>query len=169
MARRAPTARGSVLRAAGARHDAECHLGQREARVFGGVDEVAAQRDLHAAGIGGAVHRGDDRHRAGDDGANGALEDQVLVLPLLIRHAVALFQVAAGAERARAGAGEHDAALLVGRAADGVEQVEQIEAHLRVHRIGDLGTVQRDQQRVRLWASCLQRLVGCGHGVRPGR
>ena len=86
-----------------------------------------------------------------DDGADGALEDQVLVLPLLIGHAVALFQVAAGAERARTGAGEHDAALLVRRAVDRVEQVEQVEAHLRVHRIGDLGPVQRDQQRVRLW------------------
>ena len=71
----------------------------------------AAQRDLQPAGERGPVHRGDDRHRALDDGADRALEDQVLVLPLLIGHAVALFQVAPGAERARPRTGEHDAAL----------------------------------------------------------
>ena len=51
--------------------------------------------------IRGAVHRGDDRHRAVDHGADRALEDQVLILPLLVGHAVALFQIAAGAERLR--------------------------------------------------------------------
>jgi phospholipase/carboxylesterase len=57
-----------------------------------------------------------------------------------------------------------------------MEQVEQIEAHLRVHRVGDLGTVQRDLQDVRLWLRPLQRLVGLGHdelwdrtGIEPSR
>jgi hypothetical protein len=41
------------------------------------------------------------------------------------------------AQNARTGAGEHNAALLVGRAADGWNRSKAIEAHLRVHRIGD--------------------------------
>ena len=136
--------------------------------MFRGVDEVGAQRDLHTAGVGGAVHRGDDRHGAVDDGADGALEDEVLVLPLLIRHAVALLQVATGAECARTCAGEHDAALPAGGGVDGVEHGEQVDAHLRVHRIGGLGAVQRHQQRMRLGFRCLERVIGPRHGGSSG-
>ena len=85
LARRAPTARGRfcVPPAPGMMPSVTSVRAKRA--CLGGVDEVGAQRDLHAAGVGGAVHRGDDRHRAVDDGADGALEDQVLVLPLLHR------------------------------------------------------------------------------------
>ena len=66
--------------------------------MLGGVNEIGAERDFHPARIGCAVHRGDHRYGAVDDGADRTLEDQVLVLPLLIGHAVTLFQVSAGAE-----------------------------------------------------------------------
>ena len=129
-----------------------------------GVDEVGAQCDLHAAGIGGAIHRGNDGHGTLDDRADGALENQVLVLPLLIGHAEAFLQVAAGAEGARAGTGEHNATLLVGRGVDRVEQRKQVDAHLRVHRVGDFGAVQGDLQRMRLRFRGLQRVVRHRHG-----
>src|SRR3984893_14250283 len=78
-----------VLRPSGARHDAECHLGQREAGGLGGVDEIAAQRPFAAAGIGGAVDRADDWDRATDKSADHPLKEQVLVLPGLVGHPVA--------------------------------------------------------------------------------
>src|SRR6185312_11615857 len=88
-----------VLRAAGPRHDAQGYLGQRKARRLGGVEKIAAQRQFAAAGIGGAVDRADDRHRAADKGTDGALEQQMLRLPGLVGHAEALLEVATGAER----------------------------------------------------------------------
>jgi hypothetical protein len=87
-----------VLRARRARHDAERHLGQREARRRHRVDEVAGQRDLHAAGVGGTVDRGDDRNRTIHDGPDHLLDDGVLAAPDGIAHALALLEVGAGAK-----------------------------------------------------------------------
>lgn len=143
-----PHRSGQVLRAARAGHDAERDLGQGEAGVVGGVDEVAAERDLHPPGIGRAVDRGDDRHRTGQDRAHHPLEDQMLVLPFPVGHAVALLQVPARAERPRPRTGHDDAALRVRGGAEPVERVEQVEAHLGVHRVRDLRPVQRDQHDV---------------------
>ena len=50
-----------TLRAAGARQQAELHLGQAEPCVFGRDAEMAGQRDLETAAERGAVDRGDDR------------------------------------------------------------------------------------------------------------
>ena len=101
---------GQGLRAAAARHDAERHLGQRKARALGGVEEIAAARDLAAAAIGRAVDGADDRDRAVDQRPHHPLEDDVLARPRLVGHAAAFLQVAAGAERLVAGAGQDDAA-----------------------------------------------------------
>jgi hypothetical protein len=46
-----------------------------------------------------------------------------------------------------------------------MEEIEQVESHLRVHRIGDFGTAQRHQQRVWLRLGELQRLINLRHGA----
>ena len=73
----------------------------------------------------------------------------MLVLPVLLRHALALLQVGAGAEDAIAGAGQHDAAHLAGIIDQPRPQIEQIEPHPRVLRIADFRAVQRHLQQVR--------------------
>ncbi len=50
-----------ALHAAGQRRQADARLGQAEARVLGGDDDVARQRDLEAAAEREAVDRGDHR------------------------------------------------------------------------------------------------------------
>ena len=50
-----------ALRAAGARQEAELHLGQRDLRARRGDAVVAAERELEAAAHADAVDRGDDR------------------------------------------------------------------------------------------------------------
>src|SRR6185436_19608293 len=78
----------------------------------------------------------------------GALEYLVLRLPLRLRHAVALFQVAAGAERALAGTGQHHAAQLARLGAQPCPQVELVAAHLRIERIEHLRTVEAHDEDV---------------------
>lgn len=141
---------GEELGAAGTGHDAEGDFGEGEAGGGGGVDEVAGERDLAAAAIGGAVDGGDDRDRAGDQGGGHALEDVVLGLPLGVGHSAALLEVAAGAEGAVAGAGEDDGAAGVGVGGEGAEDVEQVEAHLGVEGVHGGGAVEGDLEEVRL-------------------
>ena len=131
-----------VLRSAGAGHDAERDLGQREAGILGGVNKVAAQRQFATAGISGAVDRADDRDGAADKRPDHALEQQMLVLPGLVGHAVALLEVAAGAKRPLPRAGQDDTTLICGRCVDRVEKRQEIAAHLRVHRVGHLRAIE---------------------------
>ncbi|MGX1414304.1 hypothetical protein AB7M43_004396 [Bradyrhizobium elkanii] len=137
-----------ILRAAATWHDAERHFGQREACIGRGVDKVERRRDLAAAAIGRTIDRADHGNRTAQQSAQHALEDQMLCLPGLVRHAVALLQIAPGAERLVAVSGQDHRAqpLDVGREA--LEQFHQIEAHLGVHRIGRFRPVQRHQQDI---------------------
>ena len=66
----APQARTRVRVDAGVRHQADPSEGQDEARVLGGVDEVAGQRQRHARAGGHAVDRGDHRLRQLADGGH---------------------------------------------------------------------------------------------------
>ncbi len=113
--------------------------------ALGGVDEVAAERQFAPPRIGRPVDRADHRHRAGEKGADHALEQQMLVLPRFVGHAVALFQVAAGAKGALAGTRQHDAPVLRGGGVDRVEKREQITPHPGVERIRRLRPVERQQ------------------------
>ena len=72
----------------------------------------------------------------------------MLVLPLFVRHAVTLLQIATGTKRLRAGTRENDTTLFVRRGAKPVERRQQVETHLGVHRVRHLGPVQRDQNDV---------------------
>ena len=100
---------------------------------------------MPGAGIGGTVDCTDDRHRAADKGADHPLEQQMLILPGRVGHAVALFEITPGAKRAFPGTGQHDAPVLRRRGVDLVEEGEQIAPHLGIHRIGDVGPVEGQQ------------------------
>ena len=119
-------------------------IGERETRAVRGVGEVALQHDLQAARVGRAVHRRDHRHRAIEDGLEGALEDLVLQHPLVVGEGVALLQVGAGAKRLVARAGQHHAAILARLFHQSTETVLQVVPGLGVEGIGDLGAVHGD-------------------------
>ncbi len=71
----------------------------------------------------------------------------MLVLPGLVGHAVAFLEVAAGTERPLPRARHDDAAVICGHRVDRVEKGEKIAPHLRVQRIGHLGTIEGQQQQ----------------------
>ena len=76
----------------------------------------------------------------------------MLRLPLRIRHAAPLLEVATGAKGAITGSGEDYGAAGIGVGAEGSEHVEHVEAHLRVHGIHRRGPVDGDLQHVRMRA-----------------
>src|SRR5579885_2870975 len=125
------------LRAAGTGHDAERHLRQRKPRSLDRVGEVAGERHLEAARIGMAVERRDHGKRAIEQRPILPLEDLVLGHPLLLGHAVALLQIAAGAEGAVARSRQHDAAKIARFGDQACPEIEEVAAHLRIERIGD--------------------------------
>src|SRR5215207_923232 len=89
------------------------HLAEAEARLLGGDDEVARQRDLGAEAEGVAVHRGDDDLGHPLDGLERrvGLPDE----PIAVAHAVEGHpaEVGAGREGLAVAAGEDDGADLV--------------------------------------------------------
>jgi hypothetical protein len=153
-----------VLRAAPARHDPELHFRQGEAGLRRGIDEIAGRDGLAAAAIGDTVHRRDDRNLALHLRHERALEQLVLRAPGFHRHAVALLEVAAGAEGALAGARQHHAAGVARLGVDAPPEIQQVVAHLGVDRVHRLRAVDRDQQDVRAVRRDLQRGV-VGKGV----
>ena len=62
-------------------------------------------------------------------------EQPVLLGPGLDGHAVAFLEIAAGAKRLLAAAGENNGAQALEIDREGVEQFQQIEAHPRIERI----------------------------------
>src|SRR5204863_8047347 len=86
---------------------------------------------------------GHHRYRAAQHALRGLLEDHVLGTPRLVGHPVALLEIATGAERLVAGAGE-DHGARVGITGERVEAGEQILAHGGVHRVVLLGAVEGD-------------------------
>src|SRR5205085_9468793 len=130
------------LRAAAARHDAERHLGKRKTCALGRVEEIAAARDLATAAVSRAVDGADDRDRTVDQRPHHALEDDVLARPCLVGHAAALLQVAAGAERLVAGAGENDAAQALWIKRRILEIAHEIASHLGVERVGGIRPIE---------------------------
>src|SRR6185437_7900081 len=80
-------------------------------------------------------------------------------------HAVALLEVAAGAEGALARAGEDDAAQLARRRDETAPQRLEIAPHLSVERVGDLRSVESDDEQFGLRRLEAQGGVG-GHRQR---
>ena len=154
------------LRAAAARHDAERHLGQREARALCGVEKIAAAGDLAAAAIGRAVDGADDRNRAVDQRPHHPLEDDVLARPCLVGHAAPFLQVAAGAERLVAGASQNDAAQALGIKRRVLEIAHEVAPHLGVERIGCVRPIEPDDRHMLvdgLDRKCFERGRVCAH------
>jgi hypothetical protein len=143
------------LRAAGARHDAKRDLGQTEASGRARIGKIAGQDQFAAAAECRPVHGRYHRDRAVEQGERHALEQRVLLHPLRVGHAVALFQVAAGAERLVAGAGQDHAAIVLRVVDQPREHVMQIVADLGRDRVAHLGPV--DAHGEHMLARLLQR------------
>ena len=159
---------GEILRAAGSRHDAERHLGQRKPRICGGIDEIRSGGDLAAAAIGRAIDGRDQRNRAPHHRPHHPLEDRMLRLPAFVGHAVALFQIAAGAKRLVSAAGDDHGAQAFEIDRERLECFHQIEAHPRIQRVRHLRPVQRHQQDVVAMAGHGDGLEIGSHPVLPG-
>ena len=142
MARRSPTARGRVCvpPPPGMMPSVTSVSARRGLR---GVEKIAAACDLAAAAIGRAVDGADDRDRAVDQRPHHALENDVLARPRLVGHAAALLQVAAGAERLVAGAGQDDAAQALRIERYVLEIAHEVASHLGVERVGCVRPVER--------------------------
>ena len=124
-----------ALGAAGARQQAELHLGQAELGFLHGHAEMTGQRDLEAAAERGAVDRGDDRlGRVLDLGEH-------VVEAGRLRRLAEFGDVGAGDEGA-AGAGQDDA-LDRGIGDRGLDAFQNTAAHCGTQRI-DRRTVDRD-------------------------
>jgi hypothetical protein len=115
-------------------------LGQAEARVFGGDDQVAAERQLEAAAHGPALDGRDQRLR--QRGLGQPAEPAARDLRGLTGQRG--LEVHAGAERA-VGAGE-DAGPQFGVGLQGVQCFRQSGRDRRVHGVAGLRPVDRDQQ-----------------------
>ena len=72
----------------------------------------------------------------------------MLARPRLVRHAAPLLQVAAGAERLVAGAGQHDAAQALGIKRRVLEIAHEVAPHLGVERIGGVRPVEPDNRHM---------------------
>ena len=93
-----------------------------------------------------AGERRDGRQRKLHQRHEAALEELVLRLPVGLRHAVALLEVRAGAERALARAREHDAARLARLGGKPRPELVQLAPHLRVERVQRLRAIQGDER-----------------------
>src|ERR1035438_9297438 len=111
-----------------------------------GIDEVAAENGFATAAVGVAVDRRDHRHLTFELRHEGPLEEFVLRSPGLVAHAVSLLEVAASAEGALAGTGEHNAAYVLGLRSQATPQVERVEAHLRIDGVENVRTIERHEQ-----------------------
>src|SRR5262249_54259236 len=112
--------------------------------------------------------RRDPRHRAAEHAEGRLLEDHVLRAPRLVGHGVALLEIAARAEGAVAGAGEHDRAH-VRIALESIEARQEVLAHRGVHRVHLLGPVEghRDDARVVRARDERVAIAGEAHWLTP--
>ena len=148
------------LSAAGAWHNPERDLGQREAGAARRVDEIAAQGEFATASIGGAIDRRDDRNGAIDHSADAALRQPMASGPFFEGLFLPFLQVGAGAKRPRACAGEDNATNLAWLPGRLLEQRQQFGGHSRIGRVGGLGPVERCDQQARRRLLDLKRVKG---------
>jgi hypothetical protein len=95
-----------------------------------------------------AIRGTDNRNRAPKMRPPLRLKDLVLLLPLLLRHAVALFEIAASAEYLAAGARQHDDPHVSRMANKLGIDLKLFPAHLGIHGVADFGAVQRNDENV---------------------
>ena len=145
LGQRRPDDAREQLRPADAGKDPARHLGHREDGRLRGDDEIGEHGQLAAAAHGEALDGGDHGHGAVEHLGRGRLEDGVLGAPCLVRHALALLQVAAHAEGLGAGARE-DHAARGPVPLEGLEAAHEALAHGRVHGIERLGPVELDSE-----------------------
>ena len=154
-----PNRARQILRTAGTGHDAQRDLGLRKSCIVARIQKIQCGGYLTTATIGSTVHCPDDRRRAVDHCPDHAFKDAMLVTPGLIVHTIAFFEIATGAERLCASAGNHDTAGVARVLRQIVEKSQQISPHLRVQRIGRFGPIQGNQQHLRRHGGQKQRVV----------
>ena len=136
------------MRAHGPGHNPQGHLGEGEASSARRIDEVRVQRQLAAAGIGGAVNGGNNRNRARAQRQRRELEQGMLAPPSFLGHALALLEVGAGTKRPVATARDDDAAKVLGVNEQTLEKFLLLDPHLGVHGVGHLGPVEGDDENM---------------------
>ena len=131
--------------AAGAGEQADARLGQPEAGVVGGDDDVARERHLQSAADGDAVDRRDHRLRALEVARDAPERRPGVALDVTAvgRPLGGDLEIVARRERPLAGPGE-DRDPDVGVVAEVLPDLGELEVRLEVQRVHHLGAVQRD-------------------------
>src|SRR5579864_316224 len=131
-----------AMDSAGARHQSDPRLRQAQARVVGGDDDVAGERDFASAAQRKAVDRGNDR--LGDVEARGDAGEAALAhLRTFAAMLGGPFEIIAGGKRALARTGQdRDPHLAVGR--EVVPHLVHLQVTRRLQCVHDLGAVERD-------------------------
>ena len=169
LARRSPTARARFwVPPAPGMIPSVTSVNAKRARACG-IDEIRRRGDLAAAAIGRAVDGREQRDRAAHHRPHHAFEDQVLRPPAFVGHAVALLEIAAGAKRLVAAAGDDHGAQIFQIDRERFEQLHEIEPHARVQRVRHLGPIERDHEDVIVVAGNHDRLEIGAHPILPSR
>ena len=98
--------------------------------------------------ISNTVYRRDHWNGTGSHGIATLFKDGMLLLPLLVRHAVALFQVATCTERPFAATGYNHTADILRIDIERFKNLFALKAHLRVDGVEHLWTIQCEEQNV---------------------
>ena len=102
------------LRAADAGKDPTGYFRHREDGAFARNHKIRQHRQFTSATHGKAFHGGNDRMRAVQHVERRLLENDVLIAPRVIRHALAFFQITADTERLLSRTGQdHDSRPLI--------------------------------------------------------
>ncbi len=86
----------------------------------------------------------------------------MLARPGLVGHALAFLEIGAGAKGPLPRPGEDDAAAIAAVEVETLEQRHDVGAALRIHRVGDVGAIERDEHDMLARPVDAQR--GKGHG-----
>ena len=120
-------------------------FGLAEDGVVGRDDEVRADGDLAAAAVGHPVDCGDDRSAQLAQRVENAIEDLALAQPLLLRHLLALVQVAADGEGSVTRSGE-DGDAHGGTGRDRLEYLDQLRRQFRRDGVVGMRPVEGDDR-----------------------
>jgi hypothetical protein len=136
---------GKQDRRATAGRQADHRFRLAEHGIVGRDDEVATDGDLAATAVGHSMDRGDDRPAQLPQCVQHAVEDLPLPQPLLLRHALALTQVAADGEGALPGPADDDAAHRDARS-HRLQRLDQAGSEFGRDRVVGVRPVQRDDR-----------------------
>ena len=135
---------GEQDRRAAAGTQADHRFGLPEQGIVGGDDEIRTDGDLATAAVRHSVDRGNDGSAQLSQRVENTIEHLALAQPFLLRHALALSQVAANGEGPVTGSRQDDGAHR-GTRRERLEYLDQLSRQLRRDCVVGMRPVERDK------------------------